>query len=173
MSSSSQASVRRSLRPHTGASVKENLRKAREEAKARQAKLEELASPIHSAIERLDKLDGTVGAKASAAERKEKALREACEKKIVAIRAEYEKKIAELHAATENEMQQARTAQAADEHEALTQYAHTIIDFRDGATVSELATVLGMSVRAVKSIIAEAEQTLAGAGSEAQTKTAN
>lgn len=162
MSSSSQAAVRRSLRPHTGASVKENLRKAREEAKARQAKLEELASPIHSAIERLDKLDGTVGARASAAERKEKSLIDARDKKIASLIAEYDAKIAELRASTEKDMADARNAQANEEQAALAEYAQAVLAFRDGASVAELATVLGVSTRAVKTLIAEAEATLAG-----------
>jgi hypothetical protein len=162
MSSSSQAAVRRSLRPHTGASVKENLRKAREEAKARQAKLEELAAPIHAATERLDKLDGAVGAKASTAERKEKALIEARDKKIAAIIAEYDSKITELRASVGKDMEAARIAQGDEERAALAEYAQAVLAFRDGASAADLATVLGISTRAVKNVIAEAEAALSG-----------
>lgn len=165
MSSSSQAAARRSLRPHTGASVKENLRKAREEAKARQARLEELASPIHLAAERLDRLDGTVGAKASAAERKEKALAEARDKKIAAIIAEYEAKITDLRSSVERDMEAARAAQGDEERAALAEYAQAVLTFRDRASLPELAAVLGISVRAVKTVITEAESTLAGQSS--------
>ena len=44
----------------------------------------------------------------------------------------------------------------------LAEYAQAVLTFRDGASVAELATVLGVSTRAVKTLIAEAEATLAG-----------
>ncbi len=161
MATSSKAAARRSLRPHTTPNVRENLRREKERVLARQAELETLAAPINEAAAQLAKIDAIVDARAAAAQRKIEQLEKVRDKRIEKIRAEFAAKIAA--ARTDAESTELGLTPQEQEHEEalLLDYARAIVTFSEGASATELASVLGVGTREAKKVLEQAKTNLA------------
>ena len=164
MATSSNAAARRSLRPHSAPNVRENLRRERERLLARQAELEKLAGPINEVAAQLAKLDAVVESRSTAAERKIEQLVKARDKKIEKLRQEYEAKIEAAKKEAESTDSSLTAEEQVQEDALLLDYARAIAVFAKDASVAELASVLGVSVREAKKTVEQAKQDLAAAG---------
>lgn len=157
MATSSKAAARRSLRPHTTPNVRENLRRERERILARQAELETLAAPINEVAAQLAKIDASVDARATAAQRKIAQLEKARDKRIEKIRAEFATKIAAARTDAESPQLGLTPEEQAHEEALLLDYSRAIVAFSEGASAAELASVLGVGAREAKKIIDQAK----------------
>ena len=161
MATSSKAAARRSLRPHTTPNVRENLRREKERVLARQAELETLAAPINEAAAQLAKIDAIVDARAAAAQRKIAQLEKARDKRIEKIRAEFAAKIAAARTDAESTEAGLTPQEQAREEALLLDYARAIVAFSEGASATELASVLGVGTREAKKVLEQAKTDLA------------
>ncbi len=164
MATSSNAAARRSLRPHTAPNVRENLRRERERLLARQAELEKLAGPINEVAAQLAKLDAIVDSRSTAAERKIEQLVKARDKKIEKIREEFAAKIEAAQKEAESADGGLTPEEQAQEDALLIDYARAVVMFSADASVTELASVLGVSTREAKRTVEQAKKNLAAAG---------
>lgn len=152
MTSSSRAASRRSQRLHATQNVRENLRKERERALARQTRLEQLAAPIAAVAAELDKLDAVIASRTRTAERKIEQLIKNRDHKIAAIRADFDTKIEQ--ARTNASATPALSPEEQQREEALLlDHARAIIEFTQSGTPRELGSVLGVTTREARHII--------------------
>lgn len=157
MATSSSAAARRTLRPHTTTNVRENLRRERERLLARQERLEELAAPINEVAGQLAKLDALHHSKAKAAEKRIEQLEKARDKRLEKIRVEFEAKIDAARVEASQSDDSLTPEDQTREDALLLDYARAIVAFGDAASVADLASVLGVSVREAKKLAGQAK----------------
>ena len=164
MTTSSEAAAARSRRLHTVSNVENNIKLARQRALEQQKRIEELAKPLNAVSEKLAKLDRAQDAVIAASARKVDALRSGLEKKIEKLKADTDAKIAQTKSDTDVQVAQLRDKQRASEEALHIEYAQALVAFAHGGSTSDLATVLGVSQKQARELIASATADLAAAG---------
>lgn len=163
MVSSTEAALR-SRRLHTVKNVDKNIREARQRALEQQQRIEALAKPLHAVSAKLTQLDRESGAAETAGQRKIESLQSGLEKKIEKLKADTAAKIEQAKKDTAARLEQVHTSQQESEDALLLEYASAIVQFSNGGSAGDLATVLGISRKAAKELIDTAHADVKGAG---------
>jgi hypothetical protein len=164
MASSSEAAAARSRRLHTVKNVDQNIRAARERALARQKRLENLAKPLHSVSEQLARLDRERESVEAMGQRRIETLQSGLAKKIEKLKADTAAKIEQAKKDTAAKLGELQDSQRGSEDTLLLKYAQAIVQFSFGGSNADLATVLGVSQKEAKELIATSTDELEKAG---------
>lgn len=163
MSSSTDA-VNRSRRLHTVKNVQQNVREARQKALAQQQRMEELAKPLNAFSDKLARLERATSSVEAAGERRIESLQDGLEKKIEKLKADAAAKIEEAKKETAAKIEELQKSQQDSEDALLLEYAQAIVQFSFGGSNADLATVLGVSNKAAKELIATSTADLEKSG---------
>lgn len=163
MASSTEAATR-SRRLHTVKNVQQNVKEARQQALAKQQRIEELAKPLNAVSEKLARLDRESINVEAAGERRIESLQDALEKKIEKLKTETAEKIEQTKKDTAAKLEELQKSQQGSEEALLLEYAQAVLQFSLGGSNADLATVLGVSQKTAKELIASSTADLEKAG---------
>ena len=164
MATSSETAAIRSRRLHTVKNVEENVKAARQRALEHQKRIESLAKPLNSVSEKLARLDRERDSVAAARDRRIESLQSGLEKKVEKLKADTAAKIEQTKKDTETKLAELHNSQRGSEDALLLEYAEAIVQFSLGGSNADLATVLGVSQKEAKELIASSTAELEKAG---------
>ncbi|MFD9663441.1 hypothetical protein ACFWAY_17725 [Rhodococcus sp. NPDC059968] len=164
MATSSEAAAIRSRRLHTVKNVEENVKAARQRALEHQKLIEKLAKPLNSVSEKLARLDRDRDSVAVQRDRRIESLQSGLEKKIEKLKADTAAKIERAKKDTETKLAELHNSQRESEDALLLEYAQAIVQFSFDGSNADLATVLGVSQKEAKELIASSVAELEKAG---------
>ncbi|KAF0956849.1 hypothetical protein [Rhodococcus sp. T7] len=164
MATSSEAAAIRSRRLHTVKNVDANVKAARQRALEHQKLIEELAKPLNAVSEKLADLDHEGDAVLAAGARRIESLKSGLEKKIEKLKADTAAKIEQTKKDTETKLEELQNSQRESEDALLLEYAQAIVQFSHGGSNADLATVLGITQKKAKELVASSTTELKKAG---------
>lgn len=164
MATSSETAAIRSRRLHTVKNVEENVKAARQRALEQQKRIEELSKPLNLVSEKLALLDRDGAAVLAAHDRRIESLTSGLEKKIEKLKSDTAAKIEQAKKDTETKLAELHTSQRESEDALLLEYAEAIVQFSRNGSNADLATVLGISQKKAKELIASSTADLEKAG---------
>lgn len=163
MASSTEASTR-SRRLHAVKNVEQNVKEARQRALATQQRLENLAKPLNAVSQKLARLERDSSSVEAAGERRVESLQEALDKKIEKLKADTAEKIEQTKKDTAAKLAELQRTQQGSEDALALEYAEAVVQFSFGGSNADLATVLGITSKAAKELIASSTDELDKAG---------
>ncbi|WP_009475900.1 hypothetical protein [Rhodococcus sp. JVH1] len=175
MATPSETAAIRSRRLHTVKNVEENVKAARQRALERQNRIEELSKPLNSVSEKLARLDRERDSVSAAGDRRIESLKNGLQKKIEKLKADTAAQIEQAKKDSETKLAELHTSQRKSEDALMLEYAQAIVQFSHSGSNADLATVLGISQKKAKELIASstAELEKAGISTDRPTDTAS
>ncbi|MGW4336612.1 hypothetical protein ACWEK5_27950 [Rhodococcus koreensis] len=164
MGTSSEAAASRSRRLHTVKNVEKNVRAERQKVLDRQKRIEELSKPLNAVSEKLARLDRERDSVIAGGDRRIETLKTNLEAKIEKLKSDTATKIEEAKKETATKLDELHQSQQASEDELLLEYAQAIVQFSANGSPADLATVLGLSQKKAKELIASSTADLEKAG---------
>ncbi|MBH5144217.1 MULTISPECIES: hypothetical protein [Rhodococcus erythropolis group] len=170
MASTNEAATR-SRRLHTVKNVEQNVKEARQKALAAQQRIEILAKPLNAVSQKLARLERESSSVEAAGERRIESLQEALDKKIEKLKADTAAKIEQTKKDTAAKLTELQKNQQGSEDALALEYAQAVVQFSFGGSNADLATVLGITNKAAKELIASSTEDLEKAGISAKQPT--
>ena len=170
MASTNEAATR-SRRLHTVKNVEQNVKEARQKALAAQQRIENLAKPLNAVSQKLARLERESSSVEAAGERRIESLQESLDKKIEKLKADTAAKIEQTKKDTAAKLAELQKNQQGSEDALALEYAQAVVQFSFGGSNADLATVLGITNKAAKELIASSTEELEKAGISAKQPT--
>lgn len=164
MATSSDKSTPLSRRLHSVTNVDQNIKAARQKALDHQNLIEKLAQPLNTVSEKLAKLGQEQASVSAAAERRIESLTDGLEKKIEKLKEDTKAKIEQAKIDAKAKIESLQNEQHSSENALMLEYAEAIVQFSFDGSNADLATVLGVSQKEAKDLIASSTAELEKAG---------